>query len=173
MSVRRLIVLGAFALVACRGNESANDQDQHVVSYDSSTVRLLTKRDTLRLRVELAKTQDQRTMGLMERHHLAEDAGMLFLFDSTQAPDAGFWMYRTRIPLDIAYVDSNGVIASIMAMAPCTATLAAGCPTYNPGVPYRFALEVNSGYFARHGVTVGSSIIPIDLAAARGAPAKR
>jgi len=28
---------------------------------------------------------------------------MLFVYDSTQPPDAGFWMYRTRIPLDIAF----------------------------------------------------------------------
>jgi hypothetical protein len=31
-------------------------------------------------------------------------AGMLFVYDSTQPGNAGFWMYRTRIPLDIAFV---------------------------------------------------------------------
>lgn len=173
MRARWLLVLLASGLAGCGRDNSADEQDQHVVMYDSSVVHLVTPRDTLRLRVELAKTRDQRTMGLMERHHLAEDAGMLFVFDSTQAPDAGFWMFRTRIPLDIAYLDSSGTIAAIKAMVPCTTTLAAGCRTYDPGVPYRYALEVNSGYFARHGVALGSSIIPIDLAAARGVTSKR
>ena len=165
----RLVALAlCLAAVACGSKNADDQQDQHVVTYDSTSIRLVTARDTQRLRVQLAVTPDQRTMGLMERHHLAEDAGMLFLFDSTQAPDAGFWMFRTRIPLDIAYLDSTGTIAAIKAMAPCTTELAAGCPTYNPGVPFRYALEVNSGYFQRHGVTVGSSVVPVDLAGARG-----
>ena len=35
-------------------------------------------------------------MGLMERRQLAPDAGMLFMYDSSQAPTAGFWMFRTH-----------------------------------------------------------------------------
>jgi uncharacterized membrane protein (UPF0127 family) len=73
-------------------------------------------------------------------------------------------MFRTRIPLDIAFVDSLGVIASIKQMVPCTATLAEGCPSYPPDVPYRAALEVNAGYFARHNLTIGSRLILADTA---------
>jgi len=97
-------------------------------------------------------------MGLMERRRLADSAGMLFVYDSTQPPDAGFWMYRTRIPLDIAFLDSAGVIRAIRSMTPCPATVAQGCPTYTPDVPYRYALEVNAGFFARHGIAVGHSL---------------
>ena len=102
-------------------------------------------------------------MGLMERQRLADSAGMLFVYDSTQPPNAGFWMFRTRIPLDIAFLDSAGVVRAIRAMTPCEALLAQGCPTYDPGVPYRYALEVNAGYFQKHGIIVGSMAVHSDL----------
>jgi uncharacterized membrane protein (UPF0127 family) len=43
-------------------------------------------------------------------------------------------------------------------MVPCETTVPQGCPTYPPGVPYQYALEVNGGFFARRGVAVGDSI---------------
>jgi uncharacterized protein len=144
--------------IACSG-ESAPVANDHVLSFDTATVRLGTRRDTMRLSVELARSQAQHTMGLMERRQLAAMAGMLFVYDSTQAKDAGFWMYRTHIPLDIAFIDSTGVIRAILAMPPCTATLIDGCPSYAPNVPYRYALEMNAGFFARHGVGVGDALL--------------
>ena len=166
----RLGLLGLALLsfvFACRQESADGDAqtDQHIMSFDSTRLRIVSTRDTVRLSVELATTPAQRTMGLMERHHLAENAGMLFVYDTSQPPDAGFWMFRTRIPLDIAFMDSSGVVRSIREMVPCEATLAQGCPTYTPDVPYRYALEVNSGYFKRHGIAVGSAAFKSDLPA--------
>ena len=145
--------------------EAPNDDAayENVMSFDTARVRLARGADTISLRVELAVTPTQRSMGLMERTRLADDAGMLFVYDSTQPPSGGFWMYRTRIPLDIAFVDSAGVIRAVRSMTPCPATIAAGCPTYTPDVPYRLALEVNAGFFARHRIGVGDSLLVPDL----------
>lgn len=74
-------------------------------------------------------------------------------------------MFRTRIPLDIAFVDSLGTVRAVQHMVPCPSTLAQGCPTYEPGAPYRAALEVNAGYLARHGIGVGSRIVLADTSA--------
>lgn len=125
-------------------------------------VRLVSGTDTTYIRVELARTSEQQTMGLMERRSLADTTGMLFLYRSEQPADAGFWMFRTRIPLDIAFMDSLGTIVAIKHMIPCTATLAAGCPTYPPNTPYRAALEVNAGYLAQRSLTIGSRLILSD-----------
>ncbi|HXT18916.1 MAG TPA: DUF192 domain-containing protein [Gemmatimonadaceae bacterium] len=159
-----MLVISLFC-AACHEKTAADDDqgDQHVVTYDSTTIRLTTGRDTLPLRVQLAMSDTQHTMGLMQRHHLDENAGMLFAFDSTQSADAGFWMFRTLLPLDIAYIDSAGVIRAIRAMTPCTAMLIQGCPPYPPGVPYRYALEVNGGYFQRHNLGVGALVLIPDL----------
>jgi uncharacterized protein len=150
--------LVAVVAIAC-GGESKPPADERILAFDTATVRLASPRDTMRLSVELARSQAQHTMGLMERRQLAPMAGMLFLYDSTQPKDAGFWMYRTRIPLDIAFIDSAGVIRAILAMSPCTATLIDGCPSYAPNVPYRFALEMNAGFFSRHGMGVGDAVL--------------
>src|SRR5689334_17564088 len=69
-----------------------------LMSFDTATIRLV-GHDTVRLTVELAESQAQQTMGLMERRTLAPDAGMLFLYSSVQPESSAFWMFRTRIPL--------------------------------------------------------------------------
>ena len=106
----------------------------------------------------------------MERRTLAEDAGMLFVYPDTQPANAGFWMHRTRIPLDIAFVDDSGVIRAIRGMEPCTTELADGCPTYEPGTPYRAALEANRGFFAQHGIRVGDRVLLQDTVTRRRSP---
>lgn len=165
-SSARLVVLFVI-LAACSSgsNSDAADtvEDQHVVNYDSTVVRLASSADTVHLSALLAVTADQKTMGLMERQHLPDNTGMLFVYDSTQPPDAGFWMYRTRIPLDIAFLDSAGTVRAIRAMTPCTTVVVQGCPTYSPNVGYRYAIEVNKGYFARHGIGVGSRLVLADV----------
>lgn len=151
-------------LVACN-ERPADSEDERILPFDSIDVRIASDRDTVIVRAELALSGEQKTLGLMERRHVSENAGMLFVYDSTQAPDAGFWMYRTRIPLDIAFIDSAGVIRAILAMLPCETTIPEGCPTYPPKVPYRYALEVNAGFFQRHAITVGGRVMLEDLPA--------
>ena len=125
-----VLTLAPPVLAVCRSETPRSDDTTyaHVMSFDSTRMRLARANDTLALHVELAVKPEQKSMGLMERRRLADDAGMLFVYDSTQPPDAGFWMYRTRIPLDIAFADSSGVIRSIRAMVPCPTEVAQGCP---------------------------------------------
>jgi uncharacterized protein len=148
-------------LAAACEPEAPPVQDGAYVSpftFDTATALVMTAADTLRLTVEVAERDDQRSQGLMERLELPQDAGMVFLYNAEQPADAGFWMYRTRIPLDIAYFDGDGIIGAIHHMDPCPYE-AFRCPTYPPGVPYHGALEVNRGWFAAHGVTVGDRVV--------------
>ncbi len=145
-------------ITSCRNEVPAQDDHGQIMSFDSARVRLIGKRADLDLVVELAVSHEQKTMGLMERRQLPEMSGMLFIYASIQPESAGFWMYRTRIPLDIAFLDANGVIRSIRSMPPCETTIPQGCPTYSPGVPYQYALEVNHGFFARHAISIGDTV---------------
>ncbi len=102
------------------------------------------------LEVELADSPALRSRGLMFRQDLAAEGGMLFLFpNDTQG---GFWMQNTFVPLSIAFIDAAGVIVDIQEMEPLTTNLHA------PPVPYRWALEVNQGWFATNGVGVGDVV---------------
>jgi len=165
MSQNVALSLGAALLaalvLACGSDrpDATDSQYAHLLTFDTARVRLTTARVTTTVVAELAETPEQHTMGLMERRTLAPDAGMLFLYASAQPDSSAFWMYRTRIPLDIAFIDSTGVIRTIQTMTPCPTALAAACPEYPAGARYVAALEVNAGFFARHGLRIGDRVL--------------
>ena len=104
--------------------------------------------------VEIADTEEERQMGLMGRTALAEDAGMLFVFDTEQ--QLFFWMKDTLIPLSIAFIDSEGRIVDIQDMQPLDET------PHPSASPYQYALEVNQGFFEARGIQVGDTVeLPI------------
>ena len=99
------------------------------------------------MNVEIADTEAEREKGLMGRTAMDEDHGMLFVFPNEQT--LSFWMKDTLIPLSVAFMDSNGRIVDIQDMQPQDLT------NHNSAEPARYALEVNQGFFERHGVKVG------------------
>lgn len=115
----------------------------------------ITKRDGAKvtLRVELARTDEARQRGLMNRRTLGAKAGMAFLYPRSHR--GGFWMKNTLIPLDIAFADGRGKILRILTMQPCRRD---PCRVYDPMVSYRTALEVNAGAFRRWGVRPGDRL---------------
>ena len=111
-----------------------------------------------KLIVEIAATPAQRQQGLMLRQSMPEDAGMLFLFPSVGT--IGFWMKDTYIPLTIAYLADDGTILETRNGKPLDTTI------LTPAGPYQHVLEVNQGWFNRHGFTIGSKVeLPVDLPA--------
>lgn len=129
------------------------------------TLSIHSRQGPHRLEVEIASTLKDRSQGLMDRDSLPSDAGMLFLYDRAQSPRSGFWMYRTRIPLDIAFIERDGSIAAIRSMTPCEAEAPSQCPAYSAGVSFIAALEVNGGYFEERGIAVGDCVtLPGDMA---------
>lgn len=103
-----------------------------------------------RLIVNVADTQSKREKGLKFIKYLPENEGMLFVFPTKTSE--GFWMKNTFIPLSIAFLDSDGIILRIFDMEPC---LNGTCPTYEPGVFYHYAVEVNRGWFERNKIKEG------------------
>lgn len=165
----KLCVMAFMVLVAPTACSKPDDagEGRHVelappVAFDSGTVLLKTDSDTLELSVEIARTNQQRSYGLMEREHLDEDAGMLFVYPNQQDGDVGFWMFRTLIPLDIAFIDREGKIVAIRQMEPCPSPNPQVCPIYSPGKPYLTALEVNRGYFADRNIDVGDRVVLVE-----------
>jgi len=131
------------------------------VAFDTAQVWILAGPDSVPLQVEIAETDRQREVGLRDRPSLDPEAGMLFLLEAPRSGDEGFWMWRTRIPLDIAFLDGAGEIVAILGMDPCTGTHPGDCPEHAPGVDYVAALEGNRGnrgWFEEKGVTEGHRI---------------
>ncbi|WP_286219722.1 DUF192 domain-containing protein [Marinobacter apostichopi] len=109
--------------------------------------------------LEVAREFSQRQTGLMGRESLEEDEGMLFQYPDLQSPDRGFWMYKTQLDLDIAYLDEQGKIASIRQMAPCETDSASSCPTYPAGAAFQSAVEMNLDFFSDQGIEVGDRLM--------------
>jgi uncharacterized membrane protein (UPF0127 family) len=106
------------------------------------------------IRLELALTPDEITQGLMFRPSLAENRGMLFLFEVDRVPS--FWMKHTMIPLDLLFLDGQGSIVDLVENAqPCAAE---PCPQYIPSRAVSAVLEVSAGTAARHGLAVGDRL---------------
>lgn len=154
------LALATVAVAACdRPSRNSDGEYRPVVSFDTATsTRRRNVSDAVMMRT-VAERDDQRAYGLMERVQLDDDAGMVFLYSREQPAENGFWMWRTRIALDIAFFDADGGIVAILSMDPCPHADPRGCPSYPPGVPYHGALEVNRGTFARHGITTGDRIV--------------
>ncbi len=106
------------------------------------------------IQAELAITPLQQQTGMMFRRSMGANEGMLFVND-----DKGlrcFWMRNTLIPLAIAFIDDDGTIVNIAEMKPQSDD------SHCSARPVRFALEMNTGWFAKRGFKAGSKL--------RGAP---
>ncbi|MCC6960284.1 MAG: DUF192 domain-containing protein [Dehalococcoidia bacterium] len=142
-----VLVLGAIAFDG-RNDDSPAATPTPAAGANQLVVEQGGKRVTVS--VEIAATADQRQVGLMNRQSMPEDAGMLFLFKTTI--QYGFWMKNTYIPLDIAYIGADGTVQQIFAAKPLDETVLI------PDAPYRYVLEVNQGWFERHGMGVGAKV---------------
>lgn len=101
--------------------------------------------------VEIAETSKEKQQGLMGRESLCDNCGMLFVFE--EDVEHGFWMKETYIPLSIAFISENGTIIEIQHMEPETTD------THKPDEPYRYALEMNQGYFEDNDIMVGDIVV--------------
>jgi uncharacterized membrane protein (UPF0127 family) len=108
------------------------------------------------LRVEIARTPEARSQGLMYRTALPEDAGMLFVFDADGR--WGFWMKNTLIPLSIGFIDRTWRLLEVLDMHVAPDPAHGPFEIYEPRQAYRYALEVNQGLFARRGIAPGARL---------------
>ena len=103
-----------------------------------------------KISVELATTNETRNRGLMHRHSLGTDDGMLFVFPDNDY--RSFWMENTYIPLSIAYLTEVGRIINIERMHPFNRA------SVKSKAPAKYALETNAGWFKKNGIRVGDCV---------------
>jgi len=115
-------------------------------------------------KLKLAVDQKSREKGLGGVDELPADSGMLFVF-----PDAAvlkFYMKDCTIDLDIAFVDSLGIVTAVHTMrkeklkgaGETQAAYEARLQQYPSGVPARFAIEIQPGALEKLGIKRGSKI---------------
>jgi uncharacterized protein len=98
--------------------------------------------------VEIAENDHDRQRGLMYRTNMPADHGMIFAFD--EKTNHSFWMHNTCIPLDMLYLDGDGLIVGIEENTPTLSN-----DTFEVGCESQYVLEVNAGWTRAHGVMAG------------------
>ncbi len=155
--MRKLINILCFlvlvVITAC-SDEKKNDS----VSENATQSLVIYKQNTDEVRkgyfVEVAKTREAMAKGLMGRRTLDEDAG--FLFDVNLIPsdmEIAMWMKNTIIPLDMLFIDADGVVYYIYENAEPYSTNAIMAPK-RP----RAVLEINGGQVKEQGIKKGDKI---------------
>ena len=104
--------------------------------------------------VEMADDYEKREQGLMFRTSLANDRGMLFVFDTDNV--LNFWMKNTLIPLSIGYFNKDKKLVKIHEMIPAIAGEAMP-KTYGSIQPCMYALEMPKGWFAANKIEPGAT----------------
>lgn len=132
------------ALLCALASGAAQAQEQPKLP----TVRL--NSGMYNINAELARTPQEREIGLMGRRSMGASDGMLFVFE--QPGLQCFWMKNTVLPLSIAFLADDGTVVNIADMKP--QTLDSHCSSK----PVRFALEMNQGWFAKRGVKAGTKL---------------
>ena len=104
--------------------------------------------------VELATDDATRAQGLMYRDRLRDNTGMLFIFPSSS--EQSFWMKNTLHPLDMIWIDEGRRVVHVKHdVPPCKAD---PCPSYAPGVPAKYVLEVAGGVARQQGIETGQTV---------------
>ncbi len=125
------------------------------VNFDKQKIKI----NDVELTVEVAKTQQQLSRGLMDRQTLNENEGMLFIFEKEEPRH--FWMKNTFVALSIGFFDKNKVLVDIQDMEPVRSTIEIP-KTYSSKAPAKYALEVNRGWFSRHKIKTKAKIFFVE-----------
>ena len=102
--------------------------------------------------VEVAKTIEERRIGLMYRKKLLDNEGMLFIFPREKI--IKLWMKNTYIPLDVIFISENKVIVDLKKnMEKLSETIV------KSKVKSRYAIEFNAGLINKLNIEIGDKVL--------------
>lgn len=104
------------------------------------------------LKIEIADTDEERTLGLSHRDSLAADSGLFFVFEKPR--NVGIWMKDMKFSIDIIWIDENLRVIHVKEKA---------APQSFPEIfvaPQHalYVLEVNAGFVEKNKIKVGDIV---------------
>ena len=151
IGVIAIAVIGFFIYKLLIGNH-----ETEVDYYTFTKEGELTFTDSLgtlkaKIDLEIADTEYERELGLMNRKEMAENQGMLFIFPKQDM--LSFWMRNTLISLDMIFVNQQKTIVTIHRN-----TKILSDQSYATSQPARYVVEVDAGFCDKHNIQVGDTI---------------
>ena len=102
-------------------------------------------------RIEVARSEEQKRQGLMNRKSLGAREGMIFVYETDR--HLAFWMKDTNIPLTLAFLTKDGRITQIEELKPLSLKSVVSQRAV------RYGLELPAGVLEELGVGVGDRVI--------------
>ncbi len=148
-----LIIIGiATALLISSSYWSFNsDSEKNVQKISDIKKEIYIK--NIKLAVDVADEPHEQTRGLSGREYMAEDEGMIFIFQESIIPP--FWMKDMKFGLDIIWIDSENTIIGIEKnVSPDTFP-----KTFSPPLPVKYVLEVSAGWSDKNKIKIGDKML--------------
>jgi hypothetical protein len=120
-------------------------------SSDENVFTNITFKNTT-VRAEIVNTNSKRILGLSGRKNLEEGKGMWFDFEADT--NTGFWMKEMNFSIDMLFLSKDFEIIYIKE----NATPDSYPETFGPSTPYRYVLEVPSGFSKKYSISLGDTV---------------
>jgi len=123
--------------------------------WQSSKKSPTAKINNYTFKLYIAKTAEDKEIGLSKYKNLAKDVGMLFPFEK---PDYySFWMKQMKFPIDIIYIKDGKIVTIYKNVSP-PKKATEGLLIYKPKVPSNMVLEINAGLSSKYNLKEGDKI---------------
>jgi uncharacterized membrane protein (UPF0127 family) len=149
--VRHPVLLLATALPVLVAATCAGKKSEPKASPEPTVFLENSAGSEVRVRVEVARTPEERRLGLMHRQGLDKGSGMLFVFEE---PDVQtFWMKNTLISLDMIFIGEDMRVVGVvertepMSLKPCFVDELS-----------QYVLEVEAGFAEKHAISAGTKV---------------
>ena len=144
-----VLIAVLFALCTLPLQGAAQDAAQPLLRTTALEIRTVT--GTHRFVVEMALADEERSVGLMHRREMADEAGMLFDFGRDDV--VLMWMKNTILSLDMVFIKADGTVANV-----AERTTPFSLDTIASRGPVRAVLEVSAGTAKRIGLKAGDRV---------------
>lgn len=139
------ILLGVFVFVNMSGSTLSSffSRSAHA-TIDKQTFTLLQ-----------AKSEKDKQIGLSTRQSIAQNQGMIFIFDKPEY--YGFWMKNMKFPLDIIFLKDKKIV-TIFSNVPNPKSPTDQLPIYSPTSPADTVIELRAGSATKYNFQVGDPV---------------
>jgi hypothetical protein len=146
-AVRIMMVAAALIAAGCGSSNITDELDLTQVTFPNG----------VKINAETMRSEPELMRGLMFRESLAPNRGMLFIHPAENT--FHYWMYQTKIPLDMIWMDHDRRIVEMsLDTPPCRSASATECPNYGGNFKSKYVLEVNAGIAAKNGLKTGDTL---------------
>lgn len=138
-NIRKLALCGAiFASILC----GCRDTPPEPAAFDTEFEMAVGGKP---FKAEIALSDAEKAKGLMFRESLAENGGMIFVYDTPQR--VSFWTKNTKIPLDLALFTADGTLVEVKKLYPNNLDA-----VRSSRGDILYCLEMNAGWFSKNSI---------------------